>query len=263
MRRTYLFWGVFLVILSCLFILKAIGILSGNLLDYSWQIFLIVLGFWVIYNSIWKPKSDSNHSFSINLNSASQAKINIHHGAGRIKIKSGTKNNELLSCTSNSQINHEEKLIGNTLTVSLNPESNIGPVIGLTEGLNWDLIINKEIPLSLILETGASQTVADLSDLNVIELKISTGASTTSVILPSKSKKSQVTISAGAATLDICVPITVGARIQVKNGLTALNIDNKRFLRSEDNFYQSQSYDTAVNQTEINIDSGLGSVTIR
>jgi hypothetical protein len=260
MRRTYLFWGVILIILSGLILLRAFGAVSINLLDYFWQIFLIILGVWIIINSTWKPKS--NHKLSIDLQNASQARINISHGAGRVNIKSGALPNELLSCTSNSSIFHTETLSGSTLKVSIKPETNVIPFMSIPEGLNWDLNLSNTTPLSLVFETGASQTVADLSDLLVTNLKISTGASTMSLILPSKLAKCQVTISAGAATLGLCVPPNVAASIRMKDGLSNFNIDTDRFIRMNGNSYQSQDYNQSSNQAEITIEAGVGSITI-
>jgi len=52
------------------------------------------------------------------------------------------------------------------------------------------------------------------------------------------------------------------ARIRVKEGVTAINVDTNRFPHLDSGIYQSSNYDTAVDRAEINVESGLGSVSV-
>lgn len=47
------------------------------------------------------------------------------------------------------------------------------------EGHNWDLALAKDMPLILDIDSGANTSVLDLHDLQVTELDLDTGASTT------------------------------------------------------------------------------------
>jgi len=291
MRRSYIFWGVILISFGGIFILDGINLLPGNPLEYLWQVFLIILGTWIIINSCRKTKDEKTEYFSIALQGATQAKIRINHGAGLLNINSGAKKGELLTYSSmgtiqqytrqgllniNSGAKKGELLTyssigtiqqytrhdGDFMEARLSPGSDIIPLLGLAEGFNWNIQLNNEIPLSLILETGASQTIADFSDLNITDLKLSTGASTSTIVLPSIPNKSEVSVNAGVASLNIQVPVNVSARIRVKDDLTSLSIDKDRFTRIDANTYQSQDYSYGAHQTEIKIEAGVGSITI-
>jgi hypothetical protein len=70
-------------------------------------------------------------------------------------------------------------------------------------------------------------------------------------------------VEAGAASLNIHVPDGTAARIRVKEGVTSMNVDTNRFPRLGPGIYQSTDFDTASDRSEINIESGLGSVSIK
>jgi len=262
MKQNNLFWGIFLISFGGIFFLDAIDILPGNPLEYLWQIFLIILGSWIILFSYWKPKYDNYEQMTIALEGATRAKIRINHGAGHLNINSGTTKGELLTCSSMGTIQQFITRENEMLEVRLSPRSAIIPFVGFAEGFNWDFQLSEEIPLSLILETGACQTNANLNDLNIMDLKLSTGASTSSIILPSKPERSNISINAGVASLNIHIPTNVDARIRFKEGLTSLTIDKDRFTRITSNTYQSQNFDIGTHRTEIVIEAGIGSISI-
>lgn len=262
MRRNFLFWGIILVAFGGIFILDGIGSLPGNPLEYLWQIFLIILGAWILLNSFRKPTYSKNETLAIELKEAKRATIHINHGAGQLKINSGEFSENLLTCSSMGTIQEILTRTSDSIEVRLSPGSDILPLVGFAEGFNWDLELNKSIPLRLFLETGASQTTANLSDLNITDLKISTGASSSTILLPSIPTSSNVSIHAGVASLKVQVPENVAARIRVKDGLSTLNIDKDRFERIDSNTYLSRDFATRDHRTEIKIEAGVGSISI-
>ena len=70
-------------------------------------------------------------------------------------------------------------------------------------------------------------------------------------------------LKAGAASINITIPAGVAGRIRVKEGLTSLNVDKDRFPQVDSRMYQSTDFDTATNRAEINIEAGLGAITIK
>jgi len=262
MRRNYLFWGIILVVFSAIILLRSFKVLPGDSLSYLWQVFLIILGCWIIVNSLWKPNHQDTENTSISLKGAVKANIRINHAAGKLNITSGAMGGELLSCASSDTLQQKTRLNGDTLDVRISPVPNVVPFIGFAEGFNWNIKINKEIPISLIIETGASQTIADLTELNITVLKLSTGASSTSILLPSKPERSFVNINAGVATLDLTIPTNVAAQIRIKDGLSALNINKARFFLTNRNHFETQEYSLSNTRTEITIEAGISSISI-
>jgi hypothetical protein len=70
-------------------------------------------------------------------------------------------------------------------------------------------------------------------------------------------------VESGAASLNIRVPEATAARIRVKESVMALDVDTNRFPRLDSGIYQSSNFDTASDRSEINIESGLGSVSVK
>jgi hypothetical protein len=126
----------------------------------------------------------------------------------------------------------------------------------------WDFALNPNIPISLKVECGASDTRLDLSPLKITNLDIDTGASSTSVTMPATAGFTRAEISGGAASFDITVPKGVSASIRVESGLGSVSVDQTRFPRSG-NRYESTDYASAANKLDLKIEVGVSSVSIK
>jgi hypothetical protein len=128
--------------------------------------------------------------------------------------------------------------------------------------LDWDFTVNPSIPLTLRLETGASETRLSLADVQVRDLKVQTGASSTVIELPARAGYTRLTVEAGAASVKIRVPPEVAAAIQAKSALAGINVDKVRFPHGGGG-WRSPNYDAAANKVEIFVETGVGSIDIR
>jgi hypothetical protein len=88
------------------------------------------------------------------------------------------------------------------------------------------------------------------------------GASSANVTMPARGV-SLLDVESVAASINVRVPDVTAARIRVKEGLTTLNVDTARFPRLDSGIYQSSNFDVSQNRTEINIGSGVGSITVK
>jgi hypothetical protein len=80
--------------------------------------------------------------------------------------------------------------------------------------------------------------------------------------LPENAGSTRVKIESGAASLEIQVPSGVAARIRSSGGLSSFSVDKDRFPRVGD-IYQSPDFDVAQNKVELNVQMGVGSVSIK
>jgi hypothetical protein len=129
-------------------------------------------------------------------------------------------------------------------------------------GLEWNVHFNSQIPLTLKLETGASESILDLSELLVGELILQSGASSTELTLPTHATFTRVKISGGAASFKVRVPLGVAASIQYNGGLASLDVDRQRFPQTGDR-YQSSDFAIAENKVELVFEVGAASVEVR
>ncbi len=263
MRRNSLFWGALLIVAGILFLLNTMGILAVNVWGIIWPLFIIIIGVQLLTGFI-RPTHSEVRSLSIPLESANQANVFIHHGAGRITLGPGSTPSELLSGTFEGGVNEQTRKNGATTDLTLRTPDLGFPFwtpFDYPRGLVWSLNLTREIPLMIEVHTGASESDMDLSQLRVTELRLETGASSTRVTLPEQAGYTRVRVSSGAASLNLQIPSQVAARIEVKSGLAGINIDQNRFPRTG-NLYETPGYASAANRADIFVETGVASVDI-
>ncbi|HEX6033082.1 MAG TPA: DUF5668 domain-containing protein [Anaerolineales bacterium] len=259
MRRDNIFWGVALILLGVLLFLQTQGYI-GNIFPYLWPLALILLGVWIILGVYWKPANVPEESFSIPLGSAQSVAYRFAHGAGQLEIRGGAPTGQVLVGTSAAGMNRKSHLNGDRLDVRVEAGPSFLPFVGPSQGI-WRFQLTQEIPSTLIVESGASSVHMDLKDVPVRRVELKTGASGSNIVMPEKGV-SLLDVEAGAASVRVVVPPTTAARIRVEEAVSSIHVDTDRFPRLSSGIYQSSYYDTATDRTDINIEGGLGSVTV-
>jgi hypothetical protein len=128
--------------------------------------------------------------------------------------------------------------------------------------MDWDILLNPDVTMSLTVESGASRIELDLEEMQLEALSLQTGASSARVILPSQAGSSRVKIDSGMAAVSVWAPDGVAAQIHAEGGLAAISVDEQRFPR-QGRIYRSEDYDTAENRVELIIKTGMGSIDVR
>jgi hypothetical protein len=264
MRKGTIFWGAIIILLGILLLINNLtGIDIGK---FFWPLVLILLGIWVLWGVFTAPRAFETEEATIPLEGATQARIHMQHGAGRLRVGGGAGPDELLSGSFGGGLEQQVKLAGDTLEVEMKVRVSAAHFAspwmwGPRGTLDWTVSLNGETPLSLDLETGASDTRLDLSDLRVTDLRVQTGASSSEITLPTSAGHTKAIISSGAASVRVRVPEGVAARVKVSGGMADIRVDKGRFPRVG-GVYQSEDYDTAENKVDIAIDTGVGSVSV-
>ena len=260
MRRDNIFWGAALILFGVLLLLQERGIIS-NIFTFFWPLTLILVGGWLILSVYWRSDRSLEETFSVPLGEAKSVKYKFSHGAGQIEIHGGTPSGTALVGTTAVGMNHRSQLNGDRLEVQVEAGPSFVPFIGPAQGV-WRFQLSQEVPVVLLVEAGASSLDINLREVQATRVELRTGASSSNVTLPMRGA-SLLDVEAGAASVNIRVPETAAARIRVKEGVTAVNVDTNRFPRLDSGVYQSPNYDNAVDRAEINIESGLGSVSVK
>ena len=259
MRRDNLFWGVVLILVGVLLYLQTQGIVR-NVFQYFWPLLLILVGAWIILGIYWKPASSGEETFSIPLGTARTVNYRFSHGAGQLEIRGGAPAGQALVGTYATGMNKSSHLNGDRLDVRVEAGPSFMPFIGPGEGV-WRYQLARDIPSLLTVESGASFLDINLSDVLATHITVKAGASSANVTLPARGA-SLLDVEAGAASINIRVPAETAARIRVREGVTAVDVDTNRFPRLDSRLYQSTDYDAASDRAEINIESGLGKVSV-
>ena len=265
MRNASAFWAVVLILVGALFLLNNFGLLpnlSFSVWSLIWPIFLIALGVWFISRTVIKPEPADMQPASIPLDGASRAEIEIQHGAGELTVGSGASAGVLAEGLFGGGLKHRTERKGDLVDVEMKMAVEAVAFLNWSPGgYDWDVRLSADVPMSLRCATGASKSALDLRDLKITDLKLETGASATEVILPASAGFTRVKVQAGAARVDMRVPGGVAARIKASAGLASVTVDQTRFP-GFDNRYQSPDYDATPNKVDIDIETGVGSVTV-
>lgn len=260
MKRDNIFWGSVLIVLGLLFFLQRQGIIP-SVGPYLWPLALILFGGWLILSVYWRPASSSDEKFDIALREAKSVRYRFSHGAGQIVINGGAPTGKALVGSSAVGMNERSHLDGDRLDVRIEAGASFIPFVGPSDG-TWRFDLTQDVPVTLKVETGASQLDMDLTDVLASHIELSTGASNSNIIMPTHGA-SLLNLEAGAASINITIPEGVSGRVRIKDGLTSLNVDTNRFPQIDARLYQSTDYDTSSNRAEISVEAGLGSITIK
>ncbi len=264
MRRDFLFWGFVLVLLGGLLFTNAAGIsLPGgvNAMQLFWPAILVLLGIWILVGYFWRRSSPAGEERTIELADASEASLRLNYGAGRLRLGAGAGGGQFLTGTFAGSAEQKVKRDGAKLQVRLemNPFPNFFWGGGEAE---WDIKMNPSVPLTMRVESGASQSEIDLSGLQVTELRLGTGASKTVLTLPAKAGLTNVHVELGAASLEIIVPNGVAGRIRAEQGVASVEVDTDRYPFNN-GIYESPEYASAKNKFDLVIQAGVGRVVVR
>lgn len=264
-----MFWGGLLVLAGLLLLLSNLGIIRVDVWSLFWPLFLIGLGVWLLWGVLVSPEQIPVEEASIPLQGAARATVRINHGAGQLRVGAGAAPGVLLAGRFSGGVKQDSRLQGDLLDVDLSVPTQVYPRLAvpwLWTGprglLDWELALNPEVPLALEVRTGASSTRLDLSELNVTDLRLDTGASSTEVTLPAAAGHTRASVRSGAASTVVRIPEGVAARIQTSAGLAEINVAH-RFQRVSAGTYESPDYAMAPNRVDLTVETGVGEVSIR
>ncbi len=261
MRRSSLFWGVVLLLLGGLMLADAAGVrlpTGARPHDFFWPLLLILLGGWVILGVLRQSRVSTEQGF-VDLQGAQQAALRINHGAGELKIADGAGPGQLASGSFAGGLEQSARRQGDRLDVTMSPPQRWVIFPG-GERYDWDVRLNRDVPLDLELHTGADRANVDLRALRLTSLRLETGARETRVTLPSAGRL-RAEFHLGAASLTVQVPEGVAGRVRVSQGVSDVRVDQRRFPWAGD-CYQSADFETAANAVDIKVEAGAAHVEI-
>ena len=221
MSRNNLFWGTILLVVGAFFLARNMGF---DFIDLRllWPLLIILFGVYILIGRSWAGSSGNQEAVSLPLEGSKTATIKLEHGAGRVRISGTAPKGQLLAGKFDAMRLTSRKE-GSNLRVKLSTavEETFFWVFPWNWGnrREWDFSLNPDIPLSIKIETGASDNRLDFSKVQLTDLDIDTGASSTLVTMPAKAGHTRAEISGGAASFEIKIPEGVAASIRVESGL--------------------------------------------
>jgi len=127
-------------------------------------------------------------------------------------------------------------------------------------GDEWDLELSPKVGFWLDVDVGAGRATLDLTGLDIRELNVNSGAGQSTVVLPEEGDF-LATVDGGVGGITLEIPEEMAARIRVDRGLGTLDVSRR--YDKEGDFYLTGDWGTNENRVDLEIDIGVGLVTVR
>lgn len=291
-----LFWGFFLVTMGVLFLVVKYDIVNTSF-SYVWDLWPVVLVFWGVFvltkNSEFKPiiailfgifmglmvygtafhvvedefNYDSDYDYRVNNYQADYdstvkyAQLDVNTGGGKFGLSRVTNN--LVKATAKGE--HADydfftSEFDSSATITINYQKDSFNILDGNIRNNLDIKLNPEPIWDLNFKLGASKSRFDISDFKVRSIDLKTGASDTRFKVGDLYPKTYIKVEMGAAAVKFLIPKDSGCRLRGDMVLFAKNLEG--FTKYGDSQYRTENYEDATNIIELDIDGGMGSLTI-
>jgi hypothetical protein len=122
--------------------------------------------------------------------------------------------------------------------------------VGLSTQPEWDMSF----------EVGGAHAELDLRELRLTNLSVEAGAASVRMMLGVPQHKMHCKIKAGASTLKLSVPESVGCEIRFDGGFSSKRFEG--FHKIREKLYRTDNYETADRKISIVLDAGLSALRV-
>jgi len=258
------FWPVLLILVGA-------EALIGQAISIRTLLILIVLVFLIpvifAVNPFTKnPLATDSLSISEPLGGLAKSKIIVDLPATNLNLKpAATGSSKLIQgkisfskAANKPRVVREETFGQGVITISQETESTLPFISSLKN--NTDLALSQQIPLELLLKTGAAQGNINLDQLRVDYLEIDSQASNLKIIF-GKLYSTRAVLKTSASNIEIQIPTEIAARVKVDSKVKNLSIPSR--LEKNGSEYKTKDFDKAFTRLDIEISALAGSITIK
>jgi hypothetical protein len=197
----------------------------------------------------------------IDRDASESAHVSLHMGAGDMKVSSGTEKLLRAYFTYNvPQFKPDVRYStsGGVASITIDqPDSHahIGHV-----KYEWDLRLNKEIPLDLDAHFGAGQAQLDLGGLNLRRVGVEMGVGQLSMDLRgAPTHDYSVSIHGGVGEAEVKLPNTVGIEATAVGGIGEISVNG---LTKEDGRWVNEAFKNPGVKVHLDVHGGIGAIHI-
>lgn len=210
---------------------------------------------------------DRTETVRMELKGAKQADVEIEFGAGELILGAlPADSGDLLAGT--VELSRDEKLNQSQSTtngrarasIQSNKNWSVGFDVSNAPDKQWDLALNRDVPLSLNLKTGVGKSNLDLTQLKLTQVDLNGGVGDVTMKLPAQGRFS-VSVDGGVGQITFILPESLAARITLEGGLGGSEIPAS--FEKRDRVYTSPGFSSAQDRVEINVDGGIGRIVVR
>jgi hypothetical protein len=195
-------------------------------------------------------------------NNISKATLNFNAGAGSF-ISHDTTTELFLARAEGKQDNYTLSKSVSGENVDLDFAMNKGHIsfFHLNKTRNRvDFKLNTEPVWDLNFDLGAASVDFDLSPYKTEKISIDMGAASLKLKLGDKAEETNLSVDAGASSIDISVPEDAGCEIKTDVSLSSKHFNGFKTIESD--LFRTDNFENAKKKIFISIDSGVSSIKV-
>lgn len=262
------FWPLLLILIGLDIILGRRSLLGSLAILLLW-IALVAGVLWLAFaqgGGLLPSAAMVSDELAQPLGDIKSATVELNIGTARTNVTTlGSDTNDLMKGTfrhaAGTRVVKTYNVAGSEGRLALKEEGVSFVFFGGGSVSRWEIGLNPQVPIALRINGGVGRATLDLAALNLTSLNIDAGIGAVDVTTP-KSGVVTLRVNGGVGSATITIPPGVAARIRVDGGLGGIRVDESRFPKFG-SVYQSADYATATNKIDIDVDGGVGSITIR
>jgi hypothetical protein len=208
-----------------------------------------------------QPRTESQ---TVARRDAESVTANIMMGAGQLKISGGAE--QLLNAQFTYNIPEWRPIghydVSGTQGDLVIRQPKVEQIVSPTNiRYEWDLQLNNDVPMELLVNLGAGQSTIDLRGLDLRKLELDTGAGQAIVDLTGDWRRDvTATINAGVGDLALRLPKATGVRVDIDRGIGTVTAEG---LRRDGNAYVNDAFDQAAVTMRVLVRAGVGAITLQ
>lgn len=203
-----------------------------------------------------------NESQAIDRDASESVRVNLDMSAGTLKLGGGT--DKLAAADFHYNVPSWKPAVQYASaaghgSLSIKQEGHVTSGIGDSNN-EWDIRLNREVPLEIETHLGAGEAHLDLGGLTLRSLDVGMGAGKLDLDLRGSPKKSyEVRVEGGVGEASIHVPSSVGVEAEVMGGIGEVSAPG---LHKDGNRYSNDAVASSKVIIHMNIQGGVGSIKL-
>lgn len=189
----------------------------------------------------------------------SRGKLNLEFGAGTFRINEATDKSIEANGDNFSINDHRDSNSASLINIDIDAPRNGWIDKTIKGAFDLDLKLNKGIEWYMNAEFGAADVNMDLSQFNVPQLNINSGAASVVLKLGTIAPSQAISIDCGASDIFIRIPTEAGCRIESNTVLSGRDFEG--FIESESG-YTTSNYNQSSNKIDIKLNGAISNFNI-
>ena len=205
----------------------------------------------------------TQHDFqTVERDSSELVRVNLIMGAGNLRVDSGTDKLAAADFTYNlaswkPEMRYTSAAGRGSLTIRQSQSHQ--PHLGKNE-YEWDLRLNREVPLDLTVHFGAGEAHLNVGDLTLRSVDVEMGVGRLDLDLDGRPKQSyNVNVSGGVGEATIHLPAGVGVDAEATGGIGSIQASG---LRKTGDRYFNDAYPDSKVTIRLTVHGGVGSIRL-